>query len=206
MEENIKFNKMAILLLIISGLVYSQTLYLGANGDIGIINTNSKTGIGLGLNGEYKLQTLPFSLRFTYRVYTATFSDAEKLSKHSYNMSVIDGDILYHPFTGSLDAYIGLGISYSLPKITQDGNVLEINNKIVRPKNAENTLNINLLLGFRFVPERFFSPYIELFYWPMQLKYDILLEDRYGNVSKLEGNTGLEKYLIRLGFCLRIYN
>lgn len=201
--------KYAILIglyLIISGFVHSQSILVGLNGDIGIINTNSETGVGIGLNGEYKSEKLPFSLRLGYRIYTASFSDEQYLSKHSYHISTLDGDVIYSPFTGSLDLYVGAGLSYNIPAITEDGNVLEVGDKTVYPKNAESEINYNILLGLRFTPERFFSPYIELYYWPQQLKYDIELVEGNGNRSNIDGNTDLNKYLIRLGFSLRIYN
>lgn len=68
---------------------FAQDILIGANGLIGIINTNSTAGVGLGINGEHRFASYPLSLRLSAKIYSASFDDSPYLRGYTHGLKIV---------------------------------------------------------------------------------------------------------------------
>jgi len=200
-----QFKSLILCFMLITKILFAQDIFLGGSGTVGIINNNSNTGIGLGINGEYRSASLPFSFRLSAKYYNSEF-DITQLYLVTYNhtLNTVEFNILYIPFSGMIQPYFGFGLGYNFVNLDLSGNVNIIDNKFVRSKEPKNTFNYNFLLGSSFMSEKTVSIFIELLYSMMELKYEIELEDQYTNKSFTNSSVSLNKLLLNIGIRLRL--
>lgn len=191
--------------MLITDILFAQDIFIGGSGTIGIINNNSNTGLGLGINGEYRPVSVPFSFRLSAKVYNSEFDISQLyLVTYTHTLKTVDFNILYIPIRGMIQPYFGFGIGYNFINLDLSGNVKIIDNKLARSKNPKDTFNYNFLFGSSFISEKRLSIFIELLYSMMELKYEVELEDQYANKSFINSIVSLNKLLINVGIRLRI--
>ncbi len=192
-----------LFIILISNLSPAQKIFVGGSGSIGIWNSKSSTGIGLGVFGEYEPNSSPFSIRISTKVYNAPFFNSLYLGGYTHTFKIVEGELLFLPFQGRGRIYAGIGLGYNFISIDQSGNVQIIEGKYyVSSKNPQNALTYNIIVGFR--TETTFSIYFDLSYRITTLKYEVELEDQYTNKSTFSSRINLNSLLLNAGFRIRL--
>jgi hypothetical protein len=187
--------------LFIANTLFAQDIFLGANGTIGIISNTSLAGIGLGINGEYRFASYPFSLRLTGKVYNSEIDGVPTLVTYIHDLKTVELNLLYIPFKGMGQPYIGIGVGYNTIGIEAGGNAISYNGISIRSYNAQNTFNYNILLGAGLAAERTLSFFIELLFSSLKLKYNV--EDYVGGPI-MNKSVVLNKIYLSIGFKVRL--
>ena len=200
-----QFKSFIFCFILITKTLFAQDILLGGSGTIGIINNNSNTGLGLNISSEYCPISLPFSFRLSAKYYNSEFDNSQLyLGTYNHTLKIVEINILYIPFDGRIQPYVGFGLGYNFINLDKSGNVNIIENRFARSKNPKNTLNYNFLFGSSFMSKKPVSIFIELLYSMMKLKYEIELEDQNTNKSFINSVVSLNKLLLNVGFRLRL--
>lgn len=201
--RNISVKNLVLLYLLIfsHNILVAQETFIGINGTIGLPNSNTNTGIGLSINGEYQTNFTPFAVRLSAKVYNAEFDNSIKdLVTYNYIFKTIECNLLFIPFRETARPYIGLGIGYNIINIEQGGNIIIIGDKFVKSKDPKNSINYNIILGSSFLSKKTFSVFFELLYQFINFDYKVELEDQYANKSTIDKSINLNNLLLNIGF------
>jgi opacity protein-like surface antigen len=200
-----KIKFICLFIILITNISFAQTIFIGGNGTIGFSSPNSLPGVGLSINTEYQPIESQFSYRLSAKVYNAEFDPTQLyLATHTHTLKTIECNVLYTPFKGMIQPYLGVGLGYNLVNIDLSGNLRIIDSKFATTKNPKNTFNYNIVLGTSFYSEIVVSIFIDLLYRIMNVDYEVELEDQYRNKSLLNRDVNLNNLLLNVGIRIRL--
>lgn len=200
-----QFKSLIFCFILMTKILFAQDILIGGSGSIGIINNNSNTSLGLGINAEYRPISLPFSFRLSAKYYNSEFDNSQLyLVTYNHTLKTVEINIFYIPINGMIQPYFGFGLGYNFINLDLSGNINIIENSFARSKNPKNTFNYNFSLGSSFMSEKTLSIFIEFLYSMMELKYEIELEDQNTNKSVINSVVSLNKLLLNVGIKLRL--
>jgi len=187
--------------LLLTNLLFAQDILVGVNGSVGIINTNSMAGIGVGINGEYRFASYPFSVRLSAKIYNASFDDSPYLQGYTHTFKTGELNLLYVPFKGMMQPYIGLGTGYNIVDIKLSGNVTSVDGKSILSRNAQNNFNYNLVVGTGIASEKTLSFFLELLYSHINIDHEVeFIVDR----TVMNSSEELNKIYLNAGIKIRL--
>ena len=132
--------------------------------------------------------------------------DNEKniIHKYSHSLSTIEANVLYRLSKDITHFYAGAGAGFTFVSLTLDGNTNEVDNKLARIKDADNSPNFNLLCGVNLAASETFSFIMEFLYRFIKINYYVELEDAFLNKSMIKQSEILHDILLNLGIRIRM--
>ena len=195
---------LGILIIFGNNVLVAQEYFIGASPAISIYNSNSLTGLGLSIHGEYQSRISPFSYRLSAKYYWAEFENYNPyLSTHSHTLITIDCNILYHFTRVMTNTYMGLGVGYNFVIIEESGNLNTVGEFYTRIKDPQFPLSLNIILGANIAIGKTFFLVTELLYRFIKLHYNVELNGRENDFIIRDSDV-LHDVLLNFGFKIRL--
>lgn len=148
--------------------IYAQPVKIGANVMLGLPNSVTQTGYGIGGIFELKI-TDKFSGRLYVGTHLASF-EKEGLYDNELTQNKYCGLIVYRPYSNkigsiaNLEPYIGLGLGYFTSSYGSTHNAQMVNGGYVYGANIDDAMGVCAILGVNFMPGSTFQILAELNY------------------------------------------
>lgn len=195
-----------IFMLIIYLNVNAQPVKIGGNIMLGLPNSITQTGYGIGGIFELKI-TDKFSGRLSVGTHLAYF-EKEGLRGNELTQNKYCGLIIYRPNNNkigslsNLEPYIGLGLGYFTSSYETTHNAQMVNGGYVYGANIDDTWGVCATLGVNFMPGSTFQILAELNYNYLKPNYSYQF-DILGPV-KVEDKINLSYAAFKLFFVLEL--
>jgi hypothetical protein len=184
----------------ISFQIFGQNISLGVRGSYGYSQAEPTTGAGIGIAGEFYFENIPFALRIGSHFFSS-YRHIYPYSRHDYNTTSIESQVLYTPFSSDIVPYLGIGFGFDFIRIFTEGlgSTFYIDNYFAEINNPQNSFHYSFIAGSEFLISEHFKFFIDAEYKFLTAKYDLVLEDQFTNRFISTEEVALNNIILNLG-------